>query len=604
MTRHLSRIALQRDESGAVLVMVTISMVVLLLLAGLVIDLGGVKTYRADQQSISDAAASAGAISIAKNGDGQQACEAARQYVIINSDAINSLAGIDCSSFATACDDTTPEVTETGADNGYTVSLTYPVDSASPLMASQVMGALPQPASPEDGDRCDRFAVAISSDYSTGFVRLAGYDTLAANVHTVAKSFIPEGEDIPINLLVLDRFGCETIQVGGSGSAGIIIGAIVAPDVDPVTPGDQPGLIPGLAAADSDASAGCGSGNGVIDIDGSNGTIRADGPEGCAGQTGTHPRGGFIAGEGCGLVRVVAPGTPGCNFPACTSASPGNPNPDPTSLPRRLTRAPADYLWNCKTEYDQLDPQLAWATEPLTAANEQDIPDCDDDPAPHIDDLIRTVGSSGMPSGFMNRWTDHFSCSIPSSDPPIVVSGNWWVDCASLSLNATVAIQGGNVVFDGGVDIRASGVLSVDNSLGSPGWVVLRGGQLKKAGQGTLILRNTAVYASRHSSVAMAGGSGGLTWIAPDSGAFKDLALWSDSASVHSWSGQANLDMRGVFFTPLATANYSGGAGQNQVQAQFIADKLNASGNGALVVAPEFGNSVRFPVEPQSTLLR
>ncbi|RPI24426.1 MAG: hypothetical protein EHM57_02745 [Actinobacteria bacterium] len=304
------------------------------------------------------------------------------------------------------------------------------------------------------------------------------------------------------------------------------------------------------------------------------------------------------------MVRVVAPGTPGCNFPACTTANPSFPNPPPTSLPRRLTRAPADYLWNCKAEYDTLDPQLSWATEPLTTANEQDIPGCPDTPAPHIDDLIVAVGESGMPGGFSNRWTDSFSCSIPSSNPPVVLSGNWWIDCSSLAVNATVEIDGGSVVFEGDVDIRASGVLSIDNSAGSPGWMFLRGGEVKKAGQGTLILRETAVYASKGSSVSMAGGSGSLVWIAPRSGDFADLALWSDSADVHSWSGQANLDMGGVFFTPWATAEYSGGAGQNQVRAQFIADKLNASGNGALFVAPEFGHAVQFPVEPQSVLIR
>jgi hypothetical protein len=59
-----------------------------------------------------------------------------------------------------------------------------------------------------------------------------------------------------------------------------------------------------------------------------------------------------------------------------------------------------------------------------------------------------------------------------------------------------------------------------------------------------------------------------------------------------------------VFFTPLATVDYAGTAGQNQTNAQFIADKLNARGQGLLVVAPQIGHAVDFDAAVASTLLR
>jgi hypothetical protein len=62
--------------------------------------------------------------------------------------------------------------------------------------------------------------------------------------------------------------------------------------------------------------------------------------------------------------------------------------------------------------------------------------------------------------------------------------------------------------------------------------------------------------------------------------------------------------MEGVFFSPQATADYSGTADQNQTKAQWIADKLIARGQGVLVVQPEFGRAVEFPVAPQTTLIR
>jgi hypothetical protein len=210
-----------------------------------------------------------------------------------------------------------------------------------------------------------------------------------------------------------------------------------------------------------------------------------------------------------------------------------------------------------------------------------------------------------LPTGFTNRWTAAgYSCSTSSSDAPIIESGDWWIDCPALRLNSPVVITDGNVVFDGDVDIRAQGSLTVANPISAPGWAFLRGGELKKAGQASVAFAYTMVYASATSNVSLTGGSGSLIWIAPDSGDFDDLALWSDSPLDHKWAGQASLDMEGVFFTPLATVIYTGQGTQQQVNAQFIADKLKAGGNGVLVIAPEFGRAVSFPVEPQTTLIR
>lgn len=52
------------------------------------------------------------------------------------------------------------------------------------------------------------------------------------------------------------------------------------------------------------------------------------------------------------------------------------------------------------------------------------------------------------------------------------------------------------------------------------------------------------------------------------------------------------------FFTPLATGDYSGTSGQNQTDAQWIADKLIARGQGTLVILPsvECGISLDNPI--------
>jgi Putative Flp pilus-assembly TadE/G-like len=606
--RRLRRI--HHDEGGTVILIVTLVMVVLLLLGGLVVDLGGLRGFRGSQQSISDAAAAAGAVTLGETRDGQAACQSAKAYVISNAREIVSLSGIDCSQFPTVCDSDTPEVALTTLEGRFTVGITHPVSNTSPLMDSEVLGALDQPASAGDGHQCERIAVSIESTFGTTFSQLAGIDQLPANVHTVAKASTAKGDAYPVNLLVLDRTGCQTIRSSGNG--GIYVDAVYDDDEDddPVN-GLQPVLEPGLAAADSDGSDGCSGTDGVIDIDGSNAVLRADGPAGCSSQTGAHLVVTLTAGEGCGKVQTLAAGTPGCNFPACTFGGSNPPNPEPTELPLRLTRAAVDYRYNCKPDYTSIPGAIAWATWPLTAADGQDIPGCLDTQATHIDDLIATVGETGTPIGFQSWTGAGYPCTVqgPPGTTILVPAGDWHVDCPAFVDKRTVVFQGGNVVFDGSVDIESAAILAINASGAShspvdpEAWVFLRSGYLRKAGDAALVMNNTFVYAGKDAHVEMAGGDGRLVWVAPDQGDFDDLALWGDSPTTHLWAGQADLEMEGVFFTPFAQVEYAGTSGQNQVRAQFVAHSLHARGQGTLVVAPESGRSVQFP-RAESALIR
>ena len=283
-----------------------------------------------------------------------------------------------------------------------------------------------------------------------------------------------------------------------------------------------------------------------------------------------------------------------------------------------MTRAPIDHRFNCKADYTTLNPpSIIWATDSLTATNEQDISPCPEaaNDTPDIHNLINLVKQTGTPPGFQ-RWTTDHTCILAASNPPLVLGGDWHVDCPQFKINSTVIFNGGNVVFDGDVSIQASGTLAVNTTAGIPGdpdtysaatpeaWVFLRNGALKKAGQGSLYLHNTTLYASKTSTIDMAGGTGTVLWVAPNQGDFDDLALWSDSPDRHKFAGQAALTLEGAFFTPLATIQYTGLGSQSQVRAQFIADKLHVGGNGTLIVAPEFGRAVVFPTNPTTTLIR
>ncbi|MGQ0848919.1 MAG: hypothetical protein ACT4OP_07340, partial [Actinomycetota bacterium] len=485
-----------------------------------------------------------------------------------------------------------------------------PVPDAHPMMSPGALGAGSQPVVAADGNPCERFGVQVAALHQAFISQVIGFNQGTTTVHAVARAFLPPPSGTPINLLILDRFGCETLKASGNG--GIIVDAIYDPDTN--------SLLPGEGAADSDGSIGCPADGGVIDIDGTNAIMRADGPPGCPGEEVVSPPdtvNGLPKGRGCGLIRTLAPGTPGCNWPACTAsggANPNNPNPLPTAMPSRLTRAPVDHRYNCRADYSAALPgSVSWAADPLTAANEQDIPGCAGPGSDYVHQLIASVGSAGPPSGLWSQWTNFYPCDLPSSQPPISISGNWWIDCPNptpWNIRTQVTIANGSVVADGNVAVTSNdGHLTLNNT-GDPGFMFLRGGVFSKDGQASISLLETIVYASKASRIFMAGGGiGTLTWIAPDDSGhrFDDLALWSDSTVTtvtHFWAGQAALTLEGVFFVPIVTVEYAGQGSQQQTKAQFIADRLHARGQGVLVVSPVADRAVGIRPPPQTVLVR
>lgn len=600
---RLARTASRLRDDGYAVVMVAASLLMLMGTAALVVDLSALQLDRATDQRVTDAAASAGALATFEE-SAVEGCEAALDYVRINA-SVGSVDDSGCSgTFSSSCIAgmaARPLVVSAGR---YTITVVNPVPNGHSLMSPGALGAGSQPAVADDGDPCDRFGVQMSATSSSTFARVLGSEQNATTVHTVARAELPDPDGVPINVLVLDRFGCGAVKASGQG--GIVVDAVYNPD--------GPNLEPGVLAADSDASAGCGGVDpAVIVVEGSNALIRADGPEGCDEQIGTGTVGGLTSGLGCGLIQTVAPGTPGCNVPACSGSGsgPNNPKPEPTALPERLTRAPIDHRYNCRSDYSTVPASVSWAASPLTTANEQDIPGCSGG-NDSIHDLIAGVGSTGSPSSFgpWSPWSPTHPCDVPSSSPPISVSGNWWINCPTFTVRTTVTITGGNVVFDGDVNVTSGTAhFTVDNSGSGFGFAFLRSGLLRKDGQASLTFDNTMVYASKTSRVQMDGGGGSLRWIAPNdpSHALDDLALWSDSeitSDNHFWAGQAGLTMEGVFFVPIVKVEYAGQGSQQQTSAQFIADKLHARGQGELVVAPVFGRSVGFRPPPISILVR
>ncbi len=579
--------ATSERERGAVLLTVVFAMVTLLAIAALVIDLGAIRVNRAVSQTVADAAATAGALEV-YDGDGRRGCETALDYLELNLPSAGPFTGGDCLIFTTECDPLTPSVTTTATAGDWIATITYPVLDGSPLLQPSTIGSPGQAVHSDDGYGCERIGISMQSTHNYLFGRLLGATSQNSQIHAVARSYQPPSEDVALNLLILERYDCNALSAsgGGSSSGGVIVDAVYNPITD--------SLDPGYIAVDSDATGTCGA-NGVVNVDGSNGFIRADGAAGCPTQVGTHVGpGGKLVGEGCGEIELIAPGVPGCNYPACTNA--GVVAPDPSLRKERLTRAPVDHTYNCKASYPF---PAGWEIVPCLAP-----------PAPHIDNLVSALGGVGTPAGYTSWTGAGYSCNTSAV---VVPAGNWHMDCNNFRVNDTVVFQGGNLVFDGDVQLNGSGILAVnaDPSGGPPfspdtdaAIMYMRDGRISKAGGSGILLHQTALYMSDSSDISMTGGGGAIIWTAPVSGNFDNLAMWAESSGTIGLSGGSTMDLEGVFFAPWATISYQGSGSQVQVAAQFIARRLDVGGNGRIVVQPSFTDAVLFPFAPQSQLIR
>ena len=576
------------SERGATIVMVAFMLIALTAIAATVVDLAAARADRASNQIAADAAATAAA-DVLSDGGGNEACLAARGY--LEEATGETISGLSCGSFPQDCTASTASVVATGTSGSMTFELVHPVPNTSALMSPGAIGATSQPIVSADGDPCDRFGVRIQEIHSAVFGHVVGTDQLTTSIHAVAMNGAGPDEGRIVNLLLLEREDCEVLSVsgGGGGKGGIIVGSFVD---------DETGEVhPGRISVDSDGSGSCNS-KGVISTNGSNATVRADGEPGCADELPD------ALGAGCGRIEVVADGSGACGYPACTSTGVVAPSPITSSSP--LTRAAIDWVYNCKSSYPS-DLEI------------QACPEAASRPA-YIDGLVTSVGSSGLPIGFSSYSGAGYPCTIKNNKVIVVPPGNWIVDC-DLKIGESLTFAGGNVVFDGDVDLSgqatlrfntaATGLFSwVENSLfdirdtsGESAFVYLRDGTLSKGSQSVLELNNVMMYVSASSSLDVGDGSGTVRWVAPTTGPFEDLVMWSESTDQHKFAGGSSFEMEGVFFAPHAEFVYAGNSNQVQVSAQFITKKLSTNGAGLLDIRPIASRAVAFP-EDRGTLIR
>lgn len=583
--RHLR--SLGESDRGASLIIVTFAMMLLLGVAAVAVDLAAMRYDLRAAQLATDAASTAGAVHIepVAGSDAQQACEVAWAYLLENiEDEGPSTTPPNCANFGGNCPPTARE--EPASAGPYEFRIVHPVPDAHPFMAGQ-------PFNPDiDGAACQRLGVSVERTRGFTFGRIIGFGSGTPKADSVARIAVRPGEGELVPLLVLEPFACDALLASGQGAVTVSFFEDV----------------PGIIAVDSDGSktsnpGRCGNNKYTIDAnDNSLNWIRAiPTPDGVpsvilsyalSGAPGANPAKSYDPADVTGGINPTSD-PPQTWFRLY---------PQPTTTERRVTRAPIDWRYNCKPSY----PDYLGVIE---------VPGCSSGDPSHIDALRSQYGGPGSPAGMWNRWTDFYPCTIDKDTWPsdvIAESGNWWVDCATFVVNGgqdtsppdpanpprKVFFSDGDVVFEGGVDLRSFGELHINPSPSADHIVYLRSGDLIKGAQTTLTMTQIFVYLES-GRVDLGGGAGAdsLEWIAPLGGDFEDLALWAEAELIFQIGGQAGNTLEGTFFTPLADPfTFTGQGGQFQTAAQFLTRRLEVKGQGELRMVPDPDRSTRVPI--------
>jgi hypothetical protein len=199
-------------------VLVAACLAALLVIASLVIDIGGARHAKTKDQNSADAIALAGAAKIDPTGSNSQAaCTAAWNYMVTNS-GVSATPAPSCLPFAGTCVATTArQVVTTQGD--FQVTFENPVPDTDPFFADRAVETA-------DGTACQRFGVTITHTWR--YLLQRGSTTLTTSAVAL---FVHGPGDVDAPLVILDPHACESLTLAGNsqvtmqtsnGSAGYI----------------------------------------------------------------------------------------------------------------------------------------------------------------------------------------------------------------------------------------------------------------------------------------------------------------------------------------------------------------------------------------------
>jgi hypothetical protein len=643
----------RRDERGAILLLVSLIMTVLLFVVAFVIDLGTARSTKRDTQAIADLAAldagyylsgsSRSGVGIAQP---QQACIAAIESAQRNvSGFLDDLTRDDieaeCAHFPETIDECDPDSVLDPVvlvDGERQLTIRYPIPKA-----ELESGRFPSGGTRDGEKPCERIGVDLSKVTGTAFGGITGVGEMTTHAGAVVRGTTDIYDGTPPAVLLLERTDCKVFgnSVSGNGNEGIVVEAFEE--------------TPGLIHADTNATTNCtGTSSGAFGIYGT--SLSGGGPS-------------IVVADGA-LPADGSPRRPGAIRTAATNGKgaavfPGGLSVAPT-IGGIVSRAIVDAKYN-----DDENPAI-FNLHAEAAPRVMQV----GAPVGHTTvgcaDLNTAALASLWALGHRELYVDcNPSTSVDFSGfTSVVFAGDLTIgqsnivampEATNVTVRGAINIQSGRLrmasvrdfTVGNGISISNNGGMAVNSTTADscagregPAWtnwakMTVFGGSPAFSTAGNVALCQTAVYLAgpkkasfeaqktvgtgcaadqpcpkvtgntvTDADFALLGGT--IHWSAPNQHNVKvegsavgleDLALWTEGAGTSEIKSGAVLLATGVYFGPNANFEIRSPATGAPRDAQFVARKAWLF-QGTLRVAPNPVNSVLFPVAGDYGLIR
>lgn len=643
-----------QGERGATLVFMALLIVVLLGMAGLVVDLGLVRSNRQRNKSVADVAVTAGMRGLNLNGaiaPFRGAC-AALDYAKANHPELatlnpaagwtdgfgNVVGGNPCdpvsavysqtcdTASATAARQTFAWYTGTTSDGSLTVKVKAGYTSGYPGSDMDKDKARDDFYNTDTGDAtkfgCDQVAVTVTEREGAGFGRIVGATQLSSTTRSVGRVTIGLEQDSAIGLLLLERNHCDTVNVGDTNSIVGVLGS-----------GANPGIIHSDSVGDSGSAGNC---NSKAILEGGH-----SGPPVVSPSPSPAP----------GIMAYAAPDAP--YTPAFVST--------------RATANAIDHANNVVAQGGSVSTRELAGRYAVDSKYRPAVDSLRTEAVSRTNWVASPPPARTVPAG----WTIT-GCAPSPTD--LEETGPVFVDCGDFAPSVAVTFQASEIVFKGeislsgaslslpnaqkvyvygktsggnppvAVDLGPSSALRVNVDTGvttcptSAGAAnattnfVIANGALTSGSSGSIQMCQTFLFLAdggalptstsapgpapadnSHKGLIQVGSGSVVDWTAPNmfstkptatdlaTSPFEDLAFWTESSGgggqANLLTGGGDLRLRGVVFAPNANAFriQGGSSGAITQDAQFIVRKLAISGGAVLKMKANPEDSVTYP---------
>jgi hypothetical protein len=597
------------DESGAVAVIVTLLLVVLLGFSAFAIDLGALRADRAMSQTAADMATAA-AVQVydgTQPGSALDACLEARSFAELNLGvSLVAASGQACEDVFPSTGACSPSWTPSSPDlwqpavyvgGPYTVIVTAPVFDGDPLMGTEVYAT--------DGGHCDRISVRVERTRDFVFAPVGvGQTDGRTSVGAVGMAQVTEITGRIASLVVLERIATDDPAIGGCS----VLVTTGSPDTPPRGIRVGTDTIPGHVTVDSEVPA---CGNKAIRIEGANAIIRTTGLFESQALL-TNPSNPDVYDPGK-LTSTTTDGLPQLTQPV---AGP------------KVTRSVVDHVYNCLDPYP-LSPGFDQRWSPATTYPAAEVQHCTEGGPAYIRDLHNALKDVAFTTpteraaaqaagwGIIAPSDGDLTCTGGGTPP---VRARWYVECdpwvpqnlvlndvdvvvlrGQISLdgsNRSLTIRGGSrggVLYtptaNGRVRVVSSNVLTLDRT-----FAYLHDTRLETEGQAGVVLRAPLESNSVCATVAGVG--------APSGGCFAPLVIWSNTSQTHTLAGGGQFTVVGSYFAPNALIDEAGGSAKDLLDAQFFARRFKARGGGQIFMVPNPDTNIVTSTEREAGLIR